>query len=381
MVFSQALGKKEGKIIRFGIVGPVSKDHIVLPTGEKLEKYGALVYVAAAMARLMEPSHDEIMCVSHVSPADFEAVSVLLRHPNINLSGLFAMTNGTTEIELTYIDERNRLSRQINIMPSITEPEIDMLADCAAVLLMPLNESDIPLAGVRRLRSLSDAVIFLDAHGLVTGVDEDGTRGPKSWQNAAQWYQNLDIVKMNEQEACRVAGRPIKGYSDFARFAAGLLAAGPQTCWITFGDQSSLLAWRRDDHVQWACVPVVRDIGPVTDTTGCGDASSAGFVHAYVKGYRNPLRAVILGNTMGSLKATFAETDAFPSRPEISGVIGGHYREYLHSLLDDLLSQSRVIVHEIEGGRDVESFMYRPDGSHGPWADHARDSDSPGTAT
>ena len=359
--------------MKFGIAGPVSKDHIVLPSGERLEKYGAVAYTAGAMARLLEGGRDEVLCVSHVSPGDFPGVAALLNHPNVDLSGVTAVENGTAEIELTHFDEANRVSRQINVMPPLSAAQMDLLSACAAVLLMPLNESDISLADARKLRRSTETVIFLDAHGLVTGVDAAGGRFKKTWTGAEEWLACLDILKMNEVEACWVAGRPLNGYEEFARLAAGVIEAGPQTCWITFGDRSSLLAWRREDHVQWASVPVVTGIGPVMDTTGCGDASSAGFVHAYLKGYRSPVRSVILGNTMGSLKATFEETDAFPSRPEITGVIVDHYREYLHNLLDDFLDRSRLIVHEIKGGQNLESLMYRPDGGFRPGSDHARD--------
>jgi len=359
--------------MKLGIAGPVSRDHVWLPTGERLEKYGAVAYTVSAMARLLEGSRDEAACLSHVAPRDLPAVTTLLAHPNVDLSGLRAVENGTTEIELVYVNERERISRQVNMMPPLAPVEMDLLRECAAVLLMPLNESDIPLAALQRLRRRTKAVVFLDAHGLLTGVGPAGERFRKPWVDAGQWLACVDILKMNDGEACYAAGRRLAGYAEFARFAASLLEKGPETFWITFGDQSSLLAWRYENRVFWAAVPVVTDIGPVMDTTGCGDASSAGFVHAYVKGYRNPIRSVILGNTIGSLKATFGEPDAFPSRPEITGVIGNHYREYLHRLLDDFLDRSRLIIHEIKGGVSGASFMYRPDGCYGSRADHARD--------
>jgi len=334
--------------VRFAIAGPVARDHIILPAGDRREKYGAVTYAATAMARLLEGTRDEVFCLSHVAPADYPAVAALLDHPNIDRSGLVAMEGGGTEIELTYVNEHERMSRQVRVMPPLTVTEMDRLAGCRAVLLMPLNDTDIPLAGVQKLRADNDAVLFLDIHGLVTGVDESGRRFGKPWADAEAWLACLDIVKMNGDEAHRVAGRSMRDYEEYARFAARLLRAGPETCWITFGDRSSLLAWRREERIEWASVPVVTDLGPVVDTTGCGDASSAGFVYAYVKGYRHPIRSVIMGNTIGSLKATFGETDAFPPRPEISGVIGDHYRQYLHRLLDDFLDRSRLIVRELD---------------------------------
>ncbi len=361
--------------MRFGIAGPISKDHIILPAGEKMEKYGAIAYSANAMAKLLEDTTDQVICLSHLSAADFEAVSSLLHHPNINLTGLFTLGNGTTEIELTYVNEKERRSRQMNVMPPFNFAEMDLLSECAAVLLMPLNETDIPLECVQKLRNSSNAVIFLDAHGLVTGVSKTGERFRKTWPNTREWFTCIDILKMNDNEASWVAGHSMKKYEEFAQFAASIVEFGLKACWITFGDQSSLISWRRENHIFWASVPVVTGIGPILDTTGCGDASSAGFVYNYIKFYHNPVASVIMGNTLGSFKATFQETNMFPSQPEIRGIIGNHYREYLHALLDDFLSRSQLVVHEIKGGRDIESFMYHPDGSSfSPGANHARDS-------
>ncbi|SPF53841.1 hypothetical protein SBF1_7040002 [Candidatus Desulfosporosinus infrequens] len=333
------------------------------------------------MAKLLEGTSDQVICLSHLAEGDFEAVSTLLRHPNLDLSGLGIYEKGTTEIELTYLNAKERLSRQINVMPPLTLAEMDSLAGCEAILLMPLNESDISLACVRRLRGLTHGMIFLDVHGLVTGVNEKGERFRKTWSNAQEWLSEIDILKMNENETSWVAGSHLEGTEDFVQFAAGIVASGLEICWITFGDQSSLISWRRENRILWARVPVVTDIGPVLDTTGCGDASSAGFIYSYIKSYHHPIHSVIMGNTMGSLKAASQETNAFPPRMEIRGVISSYYREYLHTLLDDFLTNNQLIVNEFKGGQDSESFMYHSDGRNSSRSDHARDRGSQGAAT
>jgi len=366
--------------MKFAIIGPISKDRVILPTGEQMEKYGAAAYTTCALAKLLEGTPDRVICLSHLSPADMAAVSALLTHPGIDLSGLLPVPEGTTEIELHYINRFERRGRQVNVMPPLTAEEITRVRDCRAVLLMPLNDTDIPLTGVQKLRACSSATIFLDVHGLVTGVDEGGQRYNKAWSNAREWLECIDVLKMNEKEASWAASRPLNGREEFVRFATGLVRNGPEACWITFGDQSSLIAWRREGRVFWAAVPTVTGIGPVVDTTGCGDAASAGFIYSYVRHPRYPLIAVILGNTLGSLKATFREVNAFPSPPEIHGIIYQHYRDYLHALLDDFLSRRQLLIHECKGESADESFVFQPDGyGHGSGSDNARDGGGRGT--
>ena len=333
------------------------------------------------MAKLLEGTSDQVICLSHLAEHDFEAVSTLLHHPNIDLSGLSILEKGTTEIELTYIDEKERLSRQINVMPPLTLAEMDLLTGCEAILLMPLNEGDISLECVRKLRKLTHGLHFLDVHGLVTGLNEMGGRYRKTWTDAPEWLKEIDILKMNENETSWVAGHHLEGFEEFVQFAAGIVASGPEVCWITYGDQSSLISWRRENRTYWARVPVVTNIGPVLDTTGCGDASSAGFLYSYIKNYHHPIHSVIMGNTMGSLKATSQETNDFPPRLEIRGVISTHYREYLHTLLDDFLNSNQLIVNEIKGGSNSENFMYHSDGRNGTGSDHARDRGGQGAST
>ncbi|KLU59841.1 pfkB family carbohydrate kinase [Peptococcaceae bacterium CEB3] len=320
-----------------------------MPSGQCSERYGAVAYSVSALLKLLERSSDQVICLSHLAPEDFAAVSALLDHPNLDLTGLTPMDKGTTEIELTYLNGKERQSRQSNVMPPFTLGEMDLFSECEAVLLMPLNESDIPLACVQKLRGMTKGLLFLDVHGLITGLNERGERFRKKWADAAAWLREIDILKMNDSETSWVAGKPLKELEEFVEFAAGIVASGPKACWITFGDRSSLVSWRREKRVFWAQVPVVTDIGPVLDTTGCGDASSAGFLYSYVKLFHNPIHSVILGNTLGSLKAASLETKAFPPLMEIKGVIVAHYGEYLHTLLDDFLTSNHLIVHEFRG--------------------------------
>lgn len=366
--------------MNIGIVGPISKDRMVLPDGKVINRLGTVAYSALVLAKLLEGTTDCVVCLSHLSPEDINEARELLEHPNIRMPILDTSCKNGTEIELSLINDHERISHQIRTMTPVSLAELNLLADCDYLILMPLNDTDIPLDCIREFRKTSRTSIFLDVHGLITGLDENGNRYKKDWEHADQWLENIDFLKMNDKEAQWAAGRLLEKHEDYAHYSAAMVSMGLAACWITFGDQSSLIAWRRNDRIFWASVPVA-DIGKIVDTVGCGDSASAGFIYSYAK-LHSPLLAVVLGNTFGSIKASLSAINEFPSKNEVRGVVNQHYRDYLHTMLDELLTQEHLIVHEIKEDHTYESSLYGTDG-HGYdyGADHACGSDSQGSPT
>lgn len=363
--------------MKIGIVGPISKDRMILPEGDMESRWGAVAYSALALAKLIEGTNDRVVCLSHLSPEDIKEARALLDHPNIIVPAMdSAYTNGT-KIDLRHIDSNERVSRQTRTMTPVSPAELKLLADCDYLILMPLNDTDIPLSAVQEFRELSRAVIFLDVHGLITGVDAAGRRYKKNWEDSGKWLETVDILKMNDKEAPWVAGGFLKEQEDYARFAGEVVGRGLAVCWITFGDQSSLIAWRRNDRIFLANVPVV-DVGKVVSTVGCGDSASAGFVYSYAK-LHNPVLAVVLGNTFGSVKASLSAIHEFPSKPEVRGMVYRHYHDYLHTLLDEFLTQEHLIIREIKEEQADESSLHGSDGHrNGYGADYESSRDSQG---
>lgn len=365
--------------MKFGIVGPISKDRVIWPNGETASKFGAVVYTATVLARLLEGTKDQVICLSHISPDHFAEIAGLLEHPNISLAGVAALYKSGTEIDLSYVDEQERISCQTKVMTPITRGELHALLDCDSVIFMPLNETDIPLKELQDFRRRSVATIFLDIHGLITAVDSSGKRFKKHWQDAEAWLACIDILKMNDKEASWAAGYALTRLEDYLQYSISIVKSGLTACWITFGDQSSLIVWQRRGRLFWASVPVTQ-VEQVLDTIGCGDSASAGFIYAYAR-LHSPLFGVVMGNMLGSVKASIVESSDFPSRPEVRSMIARHYRDYLHNLVDDYLSQSQLIVHEIKEELIHEDSLYSSDGHryrHG--TDLSRGSHSQGPA-
>ncbi len=364
--------------MKFGIVGPMSKDWVILPNGTRSQKFGAVIYTALALAKLIEGTDHKVVCLSHISAADSAEIFRLLKHPNINLAAISGSQQGT-EIVLSYFDGQERTSRQKSVMNPMTAEEIHFIADCDYVLFMPLNDTDISLQFIQAFRKSSQAVIVFDVHGVITGLDEQGNRFKKYWAQAEEWLPNIDVIKMNDKEVSWASRSLPEGREDYIDYAVDKIKQGLTAYWITFGNQPSLVVWRRESRILWANVPVPH-VAPVVDTIGCGDTASAGFMYSYAK-MASPIIAVIMGNILGSVKASIHETSEFPTRPEVHGMISNYYYDYLHHLLDQLLFQNQLIIHEVKEGIDDESAMHiANEYRYHTGADHARGGHSQGSA-
>lgn len=346
--------------MRFGIVGPISKDRVSWPNGDTVYKFGAVAYSVIALAKLLEGTKDDIVCLSHVSSDDMVELQEFLNHPNISLAGINHSSITGTSINLRYVDRHERVSCQTQIMTPISAAELSILLDCDYIILMPLNETDMSLDQLQEFRRKTTSAILLDVHGLITAVDDMGNRYKKNWMYSEEWLGVIDILKMNDKEVSWASGRLLESFEDYLQYALSVVKRGLLACWITFGNQSSLIVWQRQDKIFWASVPVT-DAGEIVDTIGCGDSASAGFIYAYAR-LHSPLIAVVMGNMIGSVKASIYATSDFPTRPEVRSMIYEHYRGYLHSLLDEFLSQKHFIVNEVKEDFLHESSVYSTNG-------------------
>jgi sugar/nucleoside kinase (ribokinase family) len=118
----------------------------------------------------------------------------------------------------------------------------------------------------------------------------------------------LDYLCTNDKEAKAISGR-----SEVPDAAQWFRDQGVGTVAITMGPSGSYVSAGRIS----ACVPAV----PVAaiDTTGCGDAFTAGFVYSALAG-RSPLDCARWGNALGSLCAR--TQGAMPEPFDLEDVLG-----------------------------------------------------------
>ena len=120
------------KNYKIAVAGPVPADTIITFKGETITKYGCVTHPAIALAKLLE-GNGEVIPVTHIHKKDHEAVNALFSdYPNINTSGVYSHKDQGTVIELNFVDQNNRLERQLSKMSPVTPADVRPFldADC-----------------------------------------------------------------------------------------------------------------------------------------------------------------------------------------------------------------------------------------------------------
>lgn len=147
-----------------------------------------------------------------------------------------------------------------------------MIGSARAVIIQLQERADAVLEAARTARA-AGAMVVVD--GAANGDDPD------------QVYASADVVRADHHEAALISGHPIDGVSSAVAAGRRLLDLGPRV--VVLGlDDSNAVIWAEGAAV------VAHADGPVTDTTGGGDAMVAGLVTGLLRG-DDPPGAACLG--------------------------------------------------------------------------------------
>jgi sugar/nucleoside kinase (ribokinase family) len=154
-------------------------------------------------------------------------------------------------------------------------------------------------------------------NGTTTSVDLIAPGGMGTFDLIAPALAYTDYLLPNEDQVLGFTGA-----TELAEGCRVLLDAGAGLLAVTCGADGALVVSR--DGTQWVPAFAI----DMVDTTGCGDAFSAGFVHGIHLG-RAPRDAAVLGNAVAALVAQglgsdhgdfdLAVADAFSKSPPVLG--------------------------------------------------------------
>jgi sugar/nucleoside kinase (ribokinase family) len=179
--------------------------------------------------------------------------------------------------------------------PTLTEADIDLPAIAAADVLHVGGPDVLGPFGGEPLRRVLE---FARHAGVTTTMDVLSPCDAKAWARLQPLLPFVQYFLPNEDQLAALTGT-----ADLAAAAREVLARGPEAVLVSRGAHGSALV-TADQRTDLPAFPA-----QVVDTTGCGDACSAGFIAGLLRGW--PIEdAAWLAMAAASLVVTGLGSDA-----------------------------------------------------------------------
>jgi sugar/nucleoside kinase (ribokinase family) len=178
---------------------------------------------------------------------------------------------------------------------SLTEADIDLDAIGAADVLHVGGPDVLGRFSGDPLRRVLE---FARSKGVTTTMDVLSARDASAWDRLRPLLRHVQYFMPNDEQLAALTG-----VADLADAAAVVLGHGAQAVLVSTGAQGCSLV-TADKRVDLPAFPA-----PVVDTTGCGDACSAGFITGLLRGW-SAEDAAWLAMAAASLVVTGLGSDA-----------------------------------------------------------------------
>lgn len=291
------------------IVGAINFDTIITFKGEKKTGLGGILYNAVALASMFKK--DDVICpVSKVGENHINEIkNIFSRYSNVDMSGLNISAKGTNENFLKYVTEDRRDEILKDNIGTIDFGQIKSFLDSDAILFNFISGFEISRDLIEQVKKQSKALLLMDVHNKVFGMDKDGKRFPSDFKDWKIWMKSVDIIQANEIECELISGRKLDKEKDFIALGKEFLNAGPRIILITLGPKGSIIISKEGNQCYYhSSLP--SPVENMVDTTGCGDAFSAGFVYGYLK-WKNPVKANAFANVVAGINCEDAGLNGF----------------------------------------------------------------------
>ncbi|MGM5469840.1 carbohydrate kinase family protein [Flavobacteriaceae bacterium LMO-SS05] len=317
---------------KIAIIGPIPHDTIITYRDETITKFGCVSHPTMALAKLLK-GKGEVIPIAHVHKRDHDAINSMFKdHSNINISGISSKKDQGTVIELKFLDQNNRLETQLANMSPIVPEDVKPFLDADCFVFVPITDFEIELNTLKFIKEHSAAKIIFDAHGPTTFVNNDGKRLRKYWKDKEDWFQYIDVLKMNLEESICSWMDSNYEHEDFYNenntehlddFAEYVLNKGVEYLYVTLDSRGCAIYSKKNGEITKQFVGSV-PVTNVIDTTGCGDSFAGGLAFGFTL-FGDPVQAAHYANTLGALRTQGKGFDVFKSLEETDAIIAKHY--------------------------------------------------------
>lgn len=289
-------------------IGHITRDKIVTPLQTAYMAGGTTTYVARGLQALLQDTiHDDknpvdFRLIASLAECDFSIIEEM-RKDGIHID--YVPSKQTSFFENIYGDNSNDRRQRVRSTgdPFTIEklrPHIEQLRNenqKPYIILGSLLAEDFSLDVVKYCREFGRVV--LDAQGYFRHVDfQIGTDGEPigqvtecEWENKEEFFSNIDVLKLNENEA-----RLITDQEDLHEAARLLHQQGIPEVLLTLGRLGSIIA----AEGEVIDIPVVPELQTI-DATGCGDTYVMAYIYRRSQG-DSPRKAALFASSAATIK-------------------------------------------------------------------------------
>lgn len=280
--------------MKVAVIGSVNYDIITTPGHEKKKSLGGVLYNVIVLSSLLG-ENSEVYLITAIGRKHCRKVFQLFESSKtVDLGGVKINPKGTNENYLIYASEQERMERLIVRTGPFNYNDIYSYLHSDLILFNFITGSEIQLSLLKKIRSNSDSIIYVDVHSKVLGMKEDGTRYPFGWPDWDEWFKHIDIVQMNLDECRLLLKENVESAHDLQSAAKRIAEAGPSQVLITLGEDGAFVYWQNGEG-RWKLIPA--STHRVLDTTGCGDCFTAGYIWGLFK-YKDLIKATCIANVV-----------------------------------------------------------------------------------
>ncbi len=298
------------------VVGSINMDLTVTTprvplTGENLLAHGWQMALggkganaAVALARLGAEAH-MIGCVGDDDAG--RAALATLGAEHVSAGGVVVTRQTPTGLAVILVDDRGE-----NTILVAIGANLELGAESVEAALAPLwGTLDALVVNFELAEpAVASAIHAAHTHSVPVIVDA----GPSRTYRPATWGL-ADILSPNASEAATLVGYPVIDEASARRATRDLLRQGPKAIVLKWGARGALLCTESEEQI------ISGYTVPVVDTTGAGDAFTAGLAFALVEG-RALDQAVRFANAVGAIAVTrLGAMASMPMRTEVDALL------------------------------------------------------------
>ncbi|TFH65003.1 MAG: carbohydrate kinase family protein, partial [Candidatus Zixiibacteriota bacterium] len=247
--------------------------------GSRHEGYGGILYNLAVLSAL-SPSGVSVCPITNVGrDCSREILDRLEQYAGLESQGVCIVAKPNNHCILRYRDAASKTEVLRGWVGGVSRRQLRSVVDADVILINFISGADISGRNLHWLRGQYEGNVYMDFHSRSLGRRRDGSRflrRPDDWK---EYLGCADIAQMNELEFELLSGHKANEISctDFLK-----RQLGRTRCLIVpRGSQGCFLIRRLGATIQFTSISAPH-VAKVTDTTGCGDIFSAGFIANYL---------------------------------------------------------------------------------------------------